>query len=185
MSLLFLKNLPRYECLSEAAREFPDLDPSATEAFLHILRAGDAAFELAASHLSKHVLSQGRFGVLMVLWGKDRRCGASGSLTPAELADLMGVTRATITGLVDGLVRDGLVSRAPHTDDRRMLSVELTQAGRDLLIKVMPEHFRRMAWLLEPLLEEERTTLVALLRKVQVRAAERTDSPVGTQNASA
>ena len=35
-----LKDLPRYECLLEASRKFPDLDPSATEVFLHLLRAG-------------------------------------------------------------------------------------------------------------------------------------------------
>ena len=46
MPLLLLKDLPRYECLLEAAREFPALDPSATEAFLHLLRCGDEAFRV-------------------------------------------------------------------------------------------------------------------------------------------
>ena len=40
MPLLMLKDLPRYDCLLEAARSFPDLDPSACEAFLNLLRAG-------------------------------------------------------------------------------------------------------------------------------------------------
>ena len=44
MPYLLLKDLPRYDCLIQAAREFPDLDPSATEAFLNLLRAGDDAF---------------------------------------------------------------------------------------------------------------------------------------------
>ena len=35
-------------------------------------------------------------------------------LTPAELAERTGVTRATITGLVDTLERAGLVTRTPH-----------------------------------------------------------------------
>ena len=33
MPLLLLKDLPRYECLLEAAKEFPALDPSAVEAY--------------------------------------------------------------------------------------------------------------------------------------------------------
>src|SRR5215203_1675193 len=103
MPLLMLKDLPRYECLIEASREFPDLDPSATEVFLHLLRSGDEAFRVVESHLATHDISQGRFGVMMALWGNCQRTGAKTALTPAELAERTGVTRATITGLVDTL----------------------------------------------------------------------------------
>src|ERR1043165_3780837 len=158
MPLLMLKNLPRYECLLEASREFPDLDPSATEVFLHLLRSGDEAFRVVESHLAQHDITQGRFGVLMALWGNCQRadCENEKPLTPAELADRTGVTRATITGLVDTLERAGLVTRTPHPDDRRMMCVGLTKRGEKLLAKIMPEHFRRMAWLMSPLTEAER-----------------------------
>lgn len=172
MPLVLVKDLPRYECLLEAAREFPDLDPSATEAFLHLLRAGDEVFRVAESNLGRYEITQGRFGVLMALWGNCRREGCQTPLTPAELADRTGVTRATITGLVDTLERAGLVTRKPHPEDRRMMSVGLTPKGDDLLRKVLPEHFRRMAWLMAPLAEDERKTLVRLLTKVMQRAAE-------------
>ena len=101
MPLLMLKSLPRYECLLEAAREFPDLDPSATEGFLHLLRTGDEAFRTVETHLAKHEISQGRFGVMMALWGNCQREGRAVPLSPAELAERTGVTRATITGLID------------------------------------------------------------------------------------
>lgn len=174
MPLLMIKNLPRYECLLEASREFPDLDPSATEVFLHLLRAGDEAFRIVDSDLAQHELSQGGFGVLMALWGNCQRaaCAAEKALTPAELAERTGVTRATITGLVDTLERAGLVTRKPHHDDRRMMSVDLTPEGEKLLAAIMPEHFRRMAWLMEPLSERERKTFVNLLGKVMRRAGE-------------
>jgi DNA-binding MarR family transcriptional regulator len=172
MPLLMLKDLPRYECLLEASREYPDLDPSATELFLHLLRAGDEAFRVVESHLALHEISQGRFGVLMALWGNCQREGCSTPLTPAELAERTGVTRATITGLVDTLERAGFVTRTPHPDDRRMMSVGLTKRGEKLLAKIMPEHFRRMAWLMGPLSETERKTFVRLLTKVLHRASE-------------
>jgi DNA-binding MarR family transcriptional regulator len=174
MPLLMLKDLPRYECLLEASREFPDLDPSATEVFLHLLRAGDEAFRVVESQLAQHEISQGRFGVLMALWGNCQRaeCDNEKPLTPAELAERTGVTRATITGLVDTLERDGLVTRTPHPDDRRMMSVGLTKRGDRLLAQIMPDHFRRMAWLMDPLSEPERKTFVRLLTKVLTRAAE-------------
>ncbi len=172
MPLLMLNDLPRYECLLEASRELPDLDPSATEVFLNLLRAGDEAFRVVAMHLAKYDITQGRFGVLMALWGVCQREGRATSLTPAELADHTGVTRATITGLIDTLERSGLVTRTQHPDDRRMMSVGLTLRGERLLHKILPAHFRQMAWLMDPLSEPERKTLVRLLTKILGRAAE-------------
>jgi DNA-binding MarR family transcriptional regulator len=173
MPLLMLKDLPRYECLLEAAREFPDLDPSATEVFLHLLRTGDEAFRVVEAHLARHEITQGRFGVLMALWGNCQREGKAVPLSPAEIADRTGVTRATITGLIDTLERSGLVTRTPHSDDRRMTCVVITARGEKLLQKILPEHFRQMAWLMAPLDEGERKTFMGLLMKVLQRASER------------
>jgi DNA-binding MarR family transcriptional regulator len=170
MPFLLLKNLPRYECLLEAAKQFPDLDPSATEVFLHLLQTGDDAFRLVESHLAAHNISQGRFVVLMLLLNKSTHCPHP--RTPAELADMSRVTRATMTGLIDTLERDGLVKREPDLNDRRMMSVNLTPKGHALLEKILPKHFQRMAELMQPLSEDERKTLVQLLGKISHRAAE-------------
>ncbi len=179
MPHLMIKDLPRFECLLEASREFPDLDPSATAVFLHLLRAGDEAYRVVESHLARHEITDGRFGVMMALWGNCRRAGAPASLTPAEIAERTGVTRATITGLVDSLERAGLVTRTPHVEDRRMTAIELTPRGQQLLLQLLPEHFRQMAWLMSPLKESERKTFVRLLSKVLRRAGEHTPRAVG------
>jgi DNA-binding MarR family transcriptional regulator len=88
------------------------------------------------------------------------------SRTPAELADLTGVSRATMTGLIDTLERDGLVTRKPDPVDRRMMSVHLTPRGHQTLHEVLPGAFQNMAAMLAPLTESERKTLVRLLSKI-------------------
>lgn len=168
MPLLLLKDLPRYECLLEAARLFPGLDPSACEVFLHLLRTGDEAFRVTDEHFQEQGLSQGRFTVLMLLY--DKTCATTHSFTPAQLAEQSGVTRATMTGLVDTLERDGMVTRKPDPLDRRQLSVELTPRGLDFLNHIMPEHFRRISVLLSALSENERSTMVRLLAKIANQA---------------
>ncbi|MBI2516973.1 MAG: MarR family transcriptional regulator [Opitutae bacterium] len=181
MPHLLLKDLPRYECLLEAAKEFPELDPSAAEAFLHLLRTGDEAFGVTERNMSEHNISQGRFGVLMLLWrctgtqGRSARssgeeCG-SGSRTPAELAEAAGVTRATMTGLIDTLERDGFVKREPDPVDRRMMSVRITARGERFLRDFLPSHFKMLAAMMSGLTEAERKTLVHLLSKILDRAA--------------
>lgn len=166
MPLILLKDLPRYECLLEASQQFPDLEPSACEAFLHLLRAGDEALAVTERHLSRHNVTQGRFGVLMILLqsrGDDR---VRRPLSPAELADRTGVTRATITGLVDTLARDGLVKREPDAADRRMMAVSLTAKGEALARTLLPGYFQQMTALMHPLSMAERRTLVQLLTKL-------------------
>lgn len=115
-------------------------------------------------------VSQGRFTVLMLLY--DKSCGRTHVLTPAQLADQAGVTRATMTGLIDTLERAGMVTRKPDPADRRMLSVELTSAGLAFLERILPEHFRRISRLMAALSEAERRTLVRLLGKITGQAAE-------------
>lgn len=164
MAFLMLKNLPRYDCILEMARQFPDLDPSACEAYLHLLRSGDEAFRYAEAYFAECNLSRGRFTVLMFLFDKTKLEAVS--RTPAELAEMAGVTRATMTGLVDTLERDDLVRREPDKDDRRMMLVSLTPKGIERLKAILPEHYRRIAALMATLAEDERKTLVKLLNKV-------------------
>ncbi|HVZ64907.1 MAG TPA: MarR family transcriptional regulator [Lacunisphaera sp.] len=179
MPHLLLKDLPRYECLLEAAKELPGLDPSATEAFLHLLRTSDEAAGVTEKNLANHNISQGRFCVLMLLWRSyhpraAKLLGAAdccGPRTPAELADAAGVTRATMTGLVDTLERDGYVTREPDPADRRMMSVRLTAKGDKFLQDFLPGHFKVTASVMSSLSEVERRTLVGLLVKVQQNVA--------------
>lgn len=102
----------------------------------------------------------------------DRENEGGVSLTPAQLAEQAGVTRATMTGLIDTLERAGMVVRRPDPVDRRQVSVELTPAGQAFLDDMLPEHFSRINTLLEPLSENERRTLVRLLGKIADRALE-------------
>jgi DNA-binding MarR family transcriptional regulator len=138
--------------------------------FLHLLRTGDEAFRVTEEHFHANGLSQGRFTVLMLLY--DKSCGRTHTLTPALLAEKAGVTRATMTGLIDTLERDGMVTREPDPGDRRQFAVELTSKGLAFLNRILPEHFRRISALLSALSETERRTMVRLLGKIAAHAVE-------------
>ena len=170
MPLLVLKNLPRYEALQQMAQTFPDLDPSACDAYLHLLRTADEVYRVREANQAAHGLSQGRFTVLMLLYDKAANRPKPGA--PADLAECAGVTRATMTGLIDTLERDGLVKREPDPEDRRRMSVHLTDKGLSTLQAVLPGHFQWMAALMAPLDETERKQLVRLLSKLSERIPE-------------
>lgn len=181
MPLLMLKDIPQYECILEAAKHYPTLEPTAHEAFLHLLRTADLLNDNNQRFFARHNISQGRFTVMMLLhrpWVRVK--------TLASLAEDAGVTRATMTGLIDTLEKDGLVTRHPDLHDRRITHVELTDQGRAHLEAIFPECFGTMAHLMSPLSDPERKELVRLLQKIQGSLARQTEadptgSPQGTR----
>lgn len=162
--MLLLKEVPQYECLLERSRRYPELDPSAMEAFLHLLRTSTDVFCAFRGLLAKHEISQGRFVVLTLLNHDPEK-----PVNLADLAERSRVTRATMTGLIDTLERDGLVKREPSSGDRRMLLVRLTASGRTFLDSILPDYFRRVTTLMGGLSDAERKTLVRLTTKISER----------------
>jgi DNA-binding MarR family transcriptional regulator len=55
-----------------------------------------------------------------------------------ELAEIMMLEPATLTGIVDTLQAKGLVERIERSDDKRRKDIMLTKAGRELLMKIPP-----------------------------------------------
>lgn len=160
--MFYLRDLPKYETLLSHSKRYPNVDPAACEAFLVLLRVASDVLHACDEYLLSHGLSQGRFTVLMIL-NRNPEAG----LSPSDLADRAGVTRATMTGLLDGLEREALIRREPHPQDRRMLTVRLTEIGISRLDAILPDYFRRIAALMEGMSESERRAVVGLLRKVE------------------
>ena len=56
-----------------------------------------------------------------------------GAEAPTSLATELAVTKPSITGVVEGLLQRGLVDRTASVQDRRRISVNLTDEGRRVL----------------------------------------------------
>ncbi|PZG29439.1 MarR family transcriptional regulator [Spongiactinospora gelatinilytica] len=59
-----------------------------------------------------------------------------GSASGQDLARHLGVGLATVSGIVDRLVRHGLAGRHEDPDDRRVRRVELTPKGKALIEEI-------------------------------------------------
>ena len=124
------------------------------------LRTATDVYEVMDAHFAEHHLSMGKFMLLMLL-----RCSGDG-LTPSECADRAGVTRGTITGLLNGLERVHLIERLAHPSDRRRTIVRLTEQGWGLLDKMLPQHFQFVTNLYAGLTHIEQKQLFTLLTKL-------------------
>ena len=159
--MLQLRDLPTTEILNKFAQRYPEADVSAIATFLHLLRvATDLSFALDQC-LSRHGLLQGRWWVLILLMREETKTS-----TPSMLADKTGVTRATMTGLLDSLERDGLLERIFDHSDRRSISIKLTSQGEAKLDEVMPDYYSRLRECMAGLNEEQRMLLQEQLKQI-------------------
>jgi DNA-binding MarR family transcriptional regulator len=83
-----------------------------------------------------------------------------------ELRDKLGLAKSTTTGLVDVLERDGLVERRTGTPTSRSVEVDLTRRGRESADRFYDATSEKIESVLEPLDEEERATVAALVSRV-------------------
>lgn len=88
-------------------------------------------------------------------------------LTMGQLSQRMMVTHGNITGLVDRLVKDGLVDRQPVTGNRRAYHVSLTPAGRTEFAQLATAHSEWICTLLNGVDRPEIEKLLDLLGQLK------------------
>lgn len=71
-------------------------------------------------------------------------------MTAGALTRELLVTPGNVTGIVDRLVRLGLVQRRPVPEDRRAMRVVLTPRGREMMRRAIPRHRRDLESILAP-----------------------------------
>ena len=87
-------------------------------------------------------------------------------LQPVRLADLaraVGVTQGTASSLVEALVRDGLIERAPDAHDRRAVRLTTTPAGAAQAKRWLTDYAAAAHELLQGLSRDEQDALTRLL----------------------
>ena len=101
-----------------------------------------------------------------------------GGLKMGELSKRMMVTGGNVTGITDGLVREGLVERVAEPADRRAWRVKLTRTGQRAFKAMAEEHERWVAEALAALSAREMSAMAGRLGrlKAHVRSLEGRDA---------
>src|SRR5438874_3245298 len=111
------------------------------------------------------ILTRGDVGVLSAL----RTSPPPHTLSPTQLFRGLMMSSAGMTKRLDRLEKVGLVKRNPDKDDRRGVTIHLTDRGRRLLARAVAENTKSEATLLSGLSGKERRLLADLLRQVLSR----------------
>jgi len=92
------------------------------------------------------------------------RHGPAEGMQLHDLGELLLVSRANITGLIDHLEQKGYVTRVVDAQDRRA-RLPATKKGAESLDSFMPVHCRNIKTMLQGLSGAEKSTLLRLLKK--------------------
>ncbi|WP_341669299.1 MarR family winged helix-turn-helix transcriptional regulator [Alcaligenes sp. SDU_A2] len=154
----------KYHALLGEARRRGGADVLGMQLCFQLLSLAGGIDRECAARLAPHGLTEGRFVLLFLL------DAAQQGVAPHVLAQRAGVTRATITTLLDGLQREGLVLRRADAQDRRALTVHLTAKGKRLALSLVGEHAQWIGQVFGHLSGPEREQLAILLAKAADRS---------------
>lgn len=156
------KRLEHYQRVHEHGRRYREYDPPSVDMALSLVYTYDVFSNCLSRMVGRHGLSLSGFNVLRIL-GR-----MPGHMCPLhEVGELLLVSRANVTGLIDSLADKGLVERVPDPCDRRVRLARLTGAGEQLMEEILPGHFAELKALCAGLDDAEKAHLSELLGRLR------------------
>jgi MarR family transcriptional regulator, 2-MHQ and catechol-resistance regulon repressor len=139
-----------------------DATKRALNTYTKLMRAAESATSRTSKVMAAAGLTISQFGVLEALYHK-------GPLCQRDVAAKILKSTGNITLVIDNLGKNGLVRRERDSEDRRFLTVHLTDGGRSLIARVFAEVQAAIVADLSCLSAEEQETLGSLCKKLGLR----------------
>jgi DNA-binding MarR family transcriptional regulator len=142
------------------SKEKPQLDTDAMQLIGRLMRLSKHfESQIALCHKS-YGLKPGEFDVLATLL----RSGGNYCLTPSQLINSMVLTSGAMTNRLDKLEIKGLIQRVHSKQDRRSVSVALSEIGILLISEVIEEHVKVQLQLVASMSESEKPVMNDMLK---------------------
>lgn len=129
----------------------------ALDAFIKLQRAADALGSRVHAHLAADDLTVSQFGVLEALLHLGPMCQRDIGLKLLR-------SGGNITLVVDNLEKRGLARRERSVENRKFVTVHLTDEGRRLVRRVFPRHVQAVVREMGALSAREQETFARLAR---------------------
>lgn len=114
----------------------------AEAAFRAVIRTYGLLERAMHPHFARFGISASQWGVLRALYRAEQ--GGREGMRLTDLSERLLVRPPSVTGVVARLEREGLVVRGSSPGDRRAKRVRLTEAGREVLRRVLEVHGRQV-----------------------------------------
>lgn len=146
--------------------ECPITSPPTTRAKIGqlLLQLSDDVLDSVNKALKNYHISESKLSLLLLLV---RNSHQTQSLQPSEIAEKLGIRRASVTKQLDWLESHQLITRTVGQKDLRMIHVSITDQGYHLLNQAMPQYWQTCAAFTKDLTDEESLVFLKLLQKIE------------------
>jgi len=141
-----------------------DISTKAAHIGLLLLWISDNIQDLVDLKLEPYGITESKLDLLLLLTLHSNRNAAPP--TPSSIASRLGIRRASATAMLDWLEKRNWVERTENMDNRRMVRVEITEEGRQLVQKILPNFWAVLASLISDMTNEEQELLMNLFSKL-------------------
>ena len=125
-----------------------------------LVRTYQAFASYSEAYVRQYQLTPAQFDVIATL-------GNTQGMAMGDIGDKTLITKGTLTGIVDRLIKKGLVTRTVPPDNRRTVLVQLTAEGEALFQKAFPAHIADMKQYFDSLDPSELELLRVLLQRLR------------------
>lgn len=135
----------------------------ALKAFVVLMKASKTLQEVVKKDIAHHGMKTSDFAVLEALYHKGRQ-------TIKQISEAVLINTGSITYVIDKLEKNDLLRRTNCKEDRRVIFIEITDKGKQLMDEIFPKHQAKIEEIFSDIPEEDVRILIESLKTAGKKA---------------
>lgn len=133
------------------------------KSFVVLMKASKTLEEMVKKDIADHGMKLSDFSILEALYHKGRQ-------TIKQISEAVLINTGSITYVIDKLEKNELLRRTNCKDDRRVIYIEITDKGNEVMDEIFPKHQERIEEVFEGISEEHKQIVIETIKTVGKRA---------------
>lgn len=134
-------------------------DNLSLKAFVVLMKSAKSIEEKIKKDISSYGMKSSDFAILEALYHKGRQ-------TIRQISEAVLINTGSITYVIDKLEKKELLERINCKEDRRVVYIEITKKGKQLMDEIFPKHQKVIEHIFEDISTEQKETVINVLKQV-------------------
>lgn len=129
------------------------------KAFVVIMKASKTLEELVKKDIAEHGMKMSDFAILEALYHKGRQ-------TIKQISEAVLINTGSITYVIDKLEKNNYLERIHCKDDRRVVYIEVTEKGKQVMDEIFPKHQKMIEEIFSDISDEHKQIIIDTVKTV-------------------
>lgn len=129
------------------------------KAFVVIMKASKTLEEIVKKDIAKHGMKISDFAILEALYHKGRQ-------TIKQISEAVLINTGSITYVIDKLEKNNYLERIHCKDDRRVVYIEITEKGKEVMNEIFPKHQQVIEEIFSDIPDEHKQIIIDTVKTI-------------------